>query len=205
MWRWPRNWLRSSEFQRLRKQRCLVSVLVVRSPCAGKFRNAGQTLLTRENRQEDNVISVTSHQWGWVAAPSGASSLGTGDYAGVTVQDVILSSVSAYQIAGYDYNNITAYERVKSALEGQWANPGAQGPSWEGTFTIPVCDVSTAVEADYQDKQYILQPYNGDNSRPIWCGPICGSNLTTMQAFIAAAQMTNFDSPKHACTSSPGY
>ncbi len=74
------------------------------------------------------------------------------------MQDVILSSTSAYEVAGYDYDNITAYNGLKSALEGQWANPGAQVPSWEGTFTVPVCDVSTAIEADYQDKQYILQP-----------------------------------------------
>ena len=121
------------------------------------------------------------------------------------MQDGILSSLSAYEVASYDYENITAYNKVNSALEGQWANPGAQGPSWEGTFTIPVCDVSTAIEADYQDKQYILQPYNGDNSRPIWCGRMCGVNSTTTQAFIAAAQMTNFDSPKQACSSSPGY
>ena len=112
------------------------------------------------------------------------------------VQDVILSSLSAYEVIDYDYDNTTAYDRVKSALEGQWANPGAQGPSWEGTFTIPVCNVSTAIKADYPYKQYILQPYNGDNSRPIWCGPICGGNLTTTQAFIATAQMTGWDSPK---------
>ncbi|KAF6239129.1 hypothetical protein HO173_003002 [Letharia columbiana] len=100
--------------------------------------------------------------------------------------------------AGYDYDNNTGCNRVRPALESQWANPGAQGASWEGTFTIPVCDVSTAIEADYQDKQYILQPYIGDNSRPLWCGPVCGGNLTTTQAFNAAAQMTKFDSPKQA-------
>ena len=94
---------------------------------------------------------------------------------------------------------------MRPALESQWANPGAQGASWEGTFTIPVCDVSTAIEADYQDKQYILQPYIGDNSRPLWCGPVCGGNLTTTQAFNAAEQMTKFDSPKQACSWSPGY
>ena len=121
------------------------------------------------------------------------------------MQDVVLSSLGAYEIAGYDYDNMTAYGRVKSALEGQWANPGAQGPRWEGTFTIPVCNVSTAINKYYQDKQYILQPHNGDNRRPVWCGPICGGNLNTAQAFIAAAQMTDFDSPKQACSSSPGY
>ena len=35
--------------------------------------------------QEDNVISLTSHQWGWVATPPGADKLGQGDYANVKV------------------------------------------------------------------------------------------------------------------------
>ena len=117
----------------------------------------------------------------------------------------MLSSLGAYEIAGYDYDDMIAYSRVKSSLEGQWANSSAQGPRWEGISTISACNVSTAINEYYQDKQYILQPRNGNNSRLVWCGPICGGNLTTAQAFIAAAQMTDFDSPKQACSSSPGY
>lgn len=155
--------------------------------------------------QEDDVISVTSHQWGWVTMPPGSDTLGIGDYAGVTVEDIINSSLDAYNVAGYNYNNVTAYNRVQSALQGQWADPGAQGPSWEGTFTIPVCDVSSAITANYQDKQYILQPYNSDNSRPIWCGPVCNGDLNQTQAFINAANMNGFKSPKHLCDVDPGY
>ena len=36
--------------------------------------------------QENNVISTTSHQWGWVNVPPGGDQLGQGLYAGVTVQ-----------------------------------------------------------------------------------------------------------------------
>jgi len=36
--------------------------------------------------QENDVISTTSHQWGWVATPPGGDQLGKGDWAGVTVQ-----------------------------------------------------------------------------------------------------------------------
>ncbi|KAK4695350.1 hypothetical protein P7C71_g2392, partial [Lecanoromycetidae sp. Uapishka_2] len=155
--------------------------------------------------EEDvNAIVLTSHQWGWVAAPPGSDMLGTGDYAGITVEDVINSSLDAYNVAGYDYDSTTAYSRVQSALEGQWRNPGAQGPSWEGTFSIPVCDVSSAIGSNYFDGSYILQPY-GEEMRPVWCGPICDGNLTKTQAFIAAAQMTNFNSPKHLCPTEPGY
>ncbi len=46
-------------------------------PRAGRTRSCGSTLTDAETRQEDNVISVISHQWGWVTAPPGAASLGT--------------------------------------------------------------------------------------------------------------------------------
>lgn len=35
--------------------------------------------------QENNVISLTSHRWGWTAVPPGADKLGQGDYANVKV------------------------------------------------------------------------------------------------------------------------
>lgn len=36
--------------------------------------------------QENDVVSTTSHQWGWVASPPGADQLGQGAYGGVSVQ-----------------------------------------------------------------------------------------------------------------------
>lgn len=148
--------------------------------------------------QENDVVSTTSHQWGWVDPPPGADQLGLGDYSGVTVQDVINSSLDSYNVAGYSYNADTAAQRAKSALQDQWANPGSQGPSWEGTFTIPVCDVGAAVEAGFPNGEFILQEY-GHDSRPVWCGPICGKSADQTKAFIAAAQMDDFQSPKHLC------
>lgn len=73
-----------------------------------------------------------------------------------------------------------------------------------GAFTIPVCDVSSAISSNFQGKQYILQPYNSDNSRLIWCGSVCDGDLAQTQAFIAAAQMTDFQSPKYQCDTDPG-
>jgi hypothetical protein len=46
--------------------------------------------------QEDNVISVTSHQWGWVASPPGADQLGQNEYSGVTVQVYSFYSFMSY-------------------------------------------------------------------------------------------------------------
>ena len=148
--------------------------------------------------QENDVVSTTSHQWGWVNPPPGSDQLGQGEYVGVTIQDVINSSLDSYNVAGYNYTADTAAQRAQSALESQWANPGAQGPSWEGTFTIPVCDISSIIGANLYDGQFILQDY-GHDSRPVWCGPICSNSADQTKAFIAAAQMTNFQSPKHLC------
>jgi len=134
--------------------------------------------------QENDVVSITMHQWGWAAMPAGADVLGSGDYAGVTVEDVINSSLDAYNVAGYKYTNATAANRALSALRGQWANPFAQGPSWEGTFTIP----------NTYGRLYILQDYDHD-SRPMWCGPICSNNMTQTTEFIKAANMEIFQSP----------
>ncbi|KAJ5543082.1 hypothetical protein N7535_005511 [Penicillium sp. DV-2018c] len=154
--------------------------------------------------QENDVVSTTSHQWGWVSPPPGLDQLGQGQYSGVSVEDIINSSLDAYKVAGFNYDSDTAASRAKDAVANAWASPGSKGASWEGIFTIPVCDIGSAVNADYQDKEYILQPY-GHDSRPVWCGPICGGDQDTTQSFIKAANMDGFQSPKHLCDSDPGY
>lgn len=148
---------------------------------------------------EGNGDFLSNKQWGYVTMPPGADQLGQGDYAGIKVSDVISSSIDSYNVAEYAYDANKAAERVHEALEQGWRNPGAQGPSWEGTFTIPVCDVSGAVGQDWFDKEYILQEY-GSNSRPVWCGPICSNDWDKTKRFIDAANMDGFKSPKHICT-----
>ncbi|KAL8867949.1 MAG: hypothetical protein Q9174_005324 [Haloplaca sp. 1 TL-2023] len=109
--------------------------------------------------QENDVVSTTSHQWGWVATPPGAEQLGGPNYPGVTIQDIINSSLDSYNVARYSYNTDTAKSRAQNALTDGWENPGSKGASWEGVFTIPVCDVGWATGADLQGKEFILQPY----------------------------------------------
>ncbi|KAH8433965.1 uncharacterized protein LDX57_011601 [Aspergillus melleus] len=154
--------------------------------------------------QENDVVSTTAHQWGWVASPPGADQLGQGPYSGVSVEDIINSSLDAYNAAGYDYNADKAAERASDAVANAWASPGEKGASWEGVFTIPVCDVRGAVDSDFEMKEYILQPY-GHKMRPVWCGAICGGDQQTTQSFINAANMGGFKSPKHLCSEDPGY
>ncbi|KAI2628536.1 hypothetical protein GGR54DRAFT_636255 [Hypoxylon sp. NC1633] len=148
---------------------------------------------------EGNGDFLSNKQWGYVTMPPGADKLGQGDYAGVSVSDVINSSLDSYNVAEYNYDASKAADRVHEALQGGWRNPGAQGPSWEGTFTIPVCDVSGAISQDWKDKQYILEEYD-DDARPVWCGPICSNDWDKTSRFINAANMGNFKSPKHLCS-----
>lgn len=149
--------------------------------------------------QEPDHFTLNMHQLGWVTSPPGADKLGKGDYAAVTIQDILNSSLDAYIVAGYNYDNITAYQRAQSALKQQWANPAAQGTAWEGIFSIPVCNISAAINGSPSwSGEYILQPY-GHESRPVWCGPICDGNITKTRAFIHAANMENFESPVHFC------
>ena len=154
--------------------------------------------------QENDVISTTSHQWGWVNPPPGSDSLGQNEYSGVKVEDIINSSLDAYNVAGYDYSSDTLASRAEDAISNAWANPGSKGAAWEGIFTIPVCDVSSAIGQDYDYGQFILQPY-GHDSRPVWCGPICDGDLDKTKDFIKATHMDGFQSPKHLCEVDPGY
>ncbi|KAL9107589.1 MAG: hypothetical protein Q9227_007492 [Pyrenula ochraceoflavens] len=148
--------------------------------------------------QENDVVSTTAHQWGWVNAPPGADQLGQGDYVGVTVQAVISSSLDAYHAAGYNYDPAKASDRASSAIVDGWANPISRGAEWEGIFSIPVCDISTAINKNYPGKGYIMEDY-GHDSRLWWCGPICSDDTQKTKDFIKAVNMDGFQSPKHYC------
>lgn len=150
--------------------------------------------------RENSGLILNSHKWGNVDFPLGADKLGQGDYVGVKVADVINSSLDSFNVAGYSYTVETAAKRAQSALADGWRNPAAQGPSWEGTFTIPVCDVGGAVGSNIERKEWILQDY-GQEARPNWCGPICSGNAQTTKDFIHTANMDGFQSPKHLCSS----
>ncbi|KAI4256543.1 MAG: hypothetical protein L6R42_006154 [Xanthoria sp. 1 TBL-2021] len=136
--------------------------------------------------QENDVVSTKAHQWGRTAAPPGSEQL------------------YSYNVACFSYNAATAPSRAQDALTNGWANPGSKGASWEGVFTLPVCDVGWAASSDMERKQHILQGHDHD-ARPNWCGPVCPGDLQTTREFIKAANMENFMSPKGLCEVDPGY
>jgi len=148
---------------------------------------------------EGNGHFLSESQYGYVTSPQGVNLLGSGDYQNVTVADILNSSLDAYNVAQFNYSSSTAQDRMESAIGQGWANPYDEGAAWEGTFTVPVCDVQWATKQDFlRQKQYVLQPY-GSNSRPQWCGNVCTGRSDVTTAFLAAAHMDGFKSPTQAC------
>lgn len=111
---------------------------------------------------------------------------------------MINSSLDAWNTAGNNYDEDARKNRAEEAVQEGWANPAAQGASWEGIFTIPVCDVGWAVDGDLERKDWVLQPYSKD-SRPNWCGPICEGDHQKTVDFINTAQLDGVQSPIYQC------
>lgn len=154
----------------------------------------------------NDVISVTPHQWGWMAPPPGADDIGQGLFPNISMSDVIVSSINTWKADhnGYNYTASMFQNRTADALKNGWADPREEGPRWEGIFQIPVCDIGVMKDVDFQGKEYVLQDY-GHESRPNWCAPICSNSTKATKAFIHAANMDNFKSPRHMCNNDPGY
>ena len=154
--------------------------------------------------EELGHIALDMHQWGWISPPPGIDRFGEGDYKGLRVEDVINSSLDSWLIAGYNYTEKTANDQTLEALRQGIKKPSSlASPAWQGTFTIPVCDVSSAAKANIRDASDILMEFNGRESRPKWCGPVCSNNQAVTDAFIRAAQMENFKSPSEPCYQLP--
>ncbi|KAI9784046.1 MAG: hypothetical protein M1816_001077 [Peltula sp. TS41687] len=81
-------------------------------------------------------------RWGWVTNPPGMLSLGKGSYAGITLADVIKSSVDAWEAAGrrntYDADN--AARLLRETSRDPQKSIYHQGPAWPGVFRVPVSD-----------------------------------------------------------------
>ncbi|KAI9827292.1 MAG: hypothetical protein M1832_005430 [Thelocarpon impressellum] len=148
----------------------------------------------------------SSKQWGHVEKPTGWDQLANGDYTNITAQVIISSSLDAWLVGGNKYSYDTYLERTQKKIASGSIAPSEAGPALEGTFSIPVCDVSGVIPIEakrFQQKKYILQPW-GYGKIPCWCQPICTNSTgqpdrQTSLDFIAAAQMTNFDSIKINC------
>ena len=97
--------------------------------------------------------------------------------------------------------------RTQQRLQEGILTPASAGPSWEGIFTIPVCDISGVIPAKgFEKKKDILRTY-GRGKIPTWCQPVCTNaegvldRALTLQ-FLDLVKMHNFDSPTIKCKKS---
>lgn len=107
------------------------------------------------------------------------------------MQNVVISSVKSWRVAGYNYTTETWRSRINDMYRAG-ANPWFEGNAMEGLWTIPVCNIAETVNSDWYGKESILMPY-GYDSRPKWCGYICDNNKETTQAFFDAAHLMDGD------------
>ncbi|KAI9893716.1 MAG: hypothetical protein M1814_005932 [Vezdaea aestivalis] len=151
--------------------------------------------------KEFGGIHLGKKQWGIADSPPGAADLGSGNYANVSIQDIINSSLDAHEVAGLNYTWETFLSRTANQLKEGSFDPTHLGPSWEGLFSIPVCDVGPIVnmtDRNFNKKGVVLTPY-GANQVPQWCKPMCANSTghldrQTSIDFLNATKMLGFDS-----------
>ena len=88
----------------------------------------------------------------------------------ISITDVLVSSSRAWKYAGNNYTEETAQNRIISSISSNGTlSPFQDGPSWEGIWTIPVCDIGNNVDWNTQfgDAQ------QGLGRLPCCCGKKC--------------------------------
>ena len=147
----------------------------------------------------DSPTEQDPAQLGYLAMPPGADKLGQGFYTNITIQDAMLSSLDLFaQDPSYTYvNSSQSLDSVKSQLyAANWtATRGALNLT--GTFTMPVCDISSAINADPNDQKGALDEYFPVETTPgtpvgfPLCGAVCGGNAQSTQAFKSVLRISD--------------
>lgn len=110
-----------------------------------------------------------------------------GSYYNINAWQIAKSSGQAWEVAGYDYSNkISQQELFESFGANSNDTPFQDRAGWQGTFTIPVCDVGDHAESmvDY-----------GEPTLPCCCGTGCRDT----RAFVEAANLNKTRSWYYRC------
>ncbi|KAI9795795.1 MAG: hypothetical protein M1833_006816 [Piccolia ochrophora] len=142
---------------------------------------------------------------GDMEAPPGRDSLGSESPLFGNISHVINGSLISYR-ASNGSNNYTAEIQRQNLYDKISTGNGLNlDPTLEGTFSLPVCNISAVVDVpDFPKKDVILQPY-GHDYRLQFCGAVCTDFVSgqldypTTKRFIEAANMKNFESLTYAC------
>ncbi|KAF8866376.1 hypothetical protein BDZ45DRAFT_339061 [Acephala macrosclerotiorum] len=124
--------------------------------------------------------------------PKGLDDL-NGTAFGIWGSNITEASVRAYQIAKFNYSQDIANNRIIESVSSNGnLTPFTDGPTWEGTWTIPVCHTGNH-NWNTQDGDITISY----GSLPCCCGPNCNETAT----FVQAANMTGFQTLLHGCQS----
>jgi hypothetical protein len=67
-----------------------------------------------------------------------------GTHYGINGSDITKASARAFRVGGFNYSQDIAHSRiVKSISSNGLLTPFTDGAGWEGTWTLPVCDMGT--------------------------------------------------------------
>jgi len=111
----------------------------------------------------------------------------SGGTIGLNASHVAEASARAWEVAAFNYTPQLAFRRLEASFSSNGElTPFQDGDRWEGTYTLPVCDVGP-------HKEWVVQ-YGG---RMVPC--CCGPNCTETRAFIAASNLNTSGNFLHMC------
>ncbi|KAJ5164897.1 uncharacterized protein N7500_006727 [Penicillium coprophilum] len=158
-------------------------------------------------QRESVPAALRRKKQGWLARPWGSDRMGQSPrleseggsgpfWKNIKPQDAIISSLKSFQAAGNNYTSSSFTDRM-GELFTESTKIKSNGVNMEGLWTIPVCDISKTIGADwrYGKKHDILHPYGWDEL-PSWCGPICDNDPDkTIEFYQAANFKDDFSMP----------
>jgi hypothetical protein len=98
----------------------------------------------------------------------------------ISIADILVSSSRAWKYAGNNYTEETARNRIIASISSNGTlTPFQDGPSWEGIWTIPVCDIGNNIDWNTQF---------GDEQQGLGRLPCCcGKNCKDTEEFVYAS------------------
>ena len=146
----------------------------------------------------DSSVTADIGKIGYMTMPPGADKLGQGLYLNITLQDVMSSSLDLFAQYPYNYaNRNQSSDDVRSQLYAANWTTTRQALNLTGTFTLPVCDISSAINADPNNLKGALDEYATVTTTPgtpvgfPLCGPVCGGDAPSTQAFKNILQISD--------------
>jgi hypothetical protein len=97
----------------------------------------------------------------------------------ISIADVLVSSSRAWKYAGNNYTEETARNRIIASISSNGTlTPFQDGPSWEGIWTIPVCDIGNNID-------WITQFGDAQQGPGLPC--CCGEKCKDTREFVYAS------------------